>query len=69
VPCSSALLQPKTIPIVAVTAFAMVGDRERILARGFDGYIPKPITPESFVHTVESYMSEPLLAGATKAAP
>ena len=35
--------------IVAVTAFAMVGDQERILAAGFDGYISKPIAPESFV--------------------
>src|SRR5437016_12045823 len=36
-------------PIVAVTAFAMVGDRDKILAAGFDGYIPKPIAPETFV--------------------
>lgn len=41
------------IPIVAVTAFAMVGDREKILAHGFDGYIPKPIAPETFVNAVE----------------
>src|SRR4051794_35061835 len=36
-------------PIVAVTAFAMVGDRDRVLAGGFDGYIAKPIDPETFV--------------------
>ncbi len=35
--------------IVAVTASAMAGDRERIAAAGFDGYIQKPIEPETFV--------------------
>ena len=44
------------VPIIAVTASAMVGDRDRILARGFDGYIAKPITPETFVPQVESFL-------------
>jgi CheY-like chemotaxis protein len=44
------------IPIVAVTASAMVGDRGKILARGFDGYIAKPITPETFVSQVENFL-------------
>src|SRR5271155_2924663 len=34
--------QLRRIPLVAVTAFAMVGDRDKILAAGFDGYIAKP---------------------------
>jgi two-component system cell cycle response regulator len=34
------------IPLVAVTAYAMVGDQEQILRRGFDGYLTKPIDPE-----------------------
>jgi CheY-like chemotaxis protein len=46
------------IPIVAVTAFAMVGDGDRILASGFDGYISKPIAPDTFVSEVEAFMPE-----------
>ena len=46
----------RRIPLVAVTAFAMVGDRDRILANGFDGYIPKPIAPEKFVGQVEAFL-------------
>lgn len=44
------------IPLVAVTALAMVGDRDRILSAGFNGYITKPITPETFVGQVESFL-------------
>ena len=46
----------KKIPLVAVTAFAMVGDRDHILAAGFDGYIPKPIEPELFVRQVDGFL-------------
>jgi two-component system cell cycle response regulator len=46
----------REIPVVAVTALAMVGDRDRILAAGFDGYIPKPIAPETFVAELEKYL-------------
>jgi CheY-like chemotaxis protein len=48
--------------IVAVTAFAMLGDQERILAAGFDGYISKPIAPESFVAHVERFLPPELHA-------
>jgi len=44
------------IPLVAVTALAMVGDREKVLAAGFDGYIDKPIVPEKFVKQIETFM-------------
>lgn len=44
------------IPVVAVSALAMVGDRERILGAGFDGYIPKPIMPDTFVSKLEEYL-------------
>jgi CheY-like chemotaxis protein len=43
------------IPLVAVTASAMVGDRDKVLATGFDGYIAKPIAPETFVQDVERF--------------
>jgi CheY-like chemotaxis protein len=44
------------VPLIAVTASAMVGDRDKVIAQGFDGYISKPITPETFVTEVESYL-------------
>jgi CheY-like chemotaxis protein len=47
----------RRIPLVAVTALAMVGDREKVLAAGFDGYIDKPITPELFKNQVEAFMA------------
>ena len=49
--------QPATeaVPIVAVTALAMDGDRERLLQAGFDGYLSKPIVPETFVATIETF--------------
>ena len=45
-----------SIPLVAVTALAMVGDRYRVLAAGFDGYVPKPIDPETFVRQMEAFL-------------
>src|SRR5438093_2638873 len=46
----------RAVPLVAVTAFAMVGDREKVLASGFDGYISKPIDPETFVSHVAAFL-------------
>jgi CheY-like chemotaxis protein len=43
--------------IVAVTASAMVGDRERIAGSGFDGYIQKPIEPETFMLQLERFLA------------
>jgi len=42
--------------VVAVTALAMVGDRDKTLAAGFDGYMAKPISPESFIGDVEAFL-------------
>ena len=44
------------LPVVAVTALAMVGDRDRVLAAGFNGYIGKPINPETFVAQVDVFL-------------
>jgi two-component system cell cycle response regulator DivK len=60
---TSALAQlrqdPRTadIPVVALTAFAMKGDRERFLAEGFAGYVSKPIDAHSFVDVVSAFIN------------
>jgi len=46
------------VPIIAVTSYAMVGDRERILAAGATGYIEKPINPETFVAEIVQHLSK-----------
>ena len=48
----------RTIPIIAVTAFAMKGDEERIRRGGCEAYISKPISIGSFVETVKSYLGD-----------
>ena len=51
-------------PLIAVTAQAMVGDRRRALAAGFDGYIAKPIDPQRFVTQIDSFLPESLRSEA-----
>ena len=43
------------VPIVAVTSYAMLGDRERCLEAGCTGYIEKPINPDTFLEEVEGF--------------
>ncbi len=44
------------LPLVAVTALTMRGDRDKVLAKGFNGYLDKPIVPEEFVSQVEAFL-------------
>jgi len=45
-------------PVIAVTSYAMPGDREEVMAAGCTGYIEKPIDPDTFIDQMEEYMSE-----------
>jgi two-component system cell cycle response regulator DivK len=47
-----------SVPVLALTAQAMDGDRERFLAAGFDGYLSKPVDIAEFVATVRRYCEE-----------
>lgn len=58
---------PVRAPMIAVTAFAMAGDRQRLLAAGFDGYIAKPIVPETFVAELETFLPGHLHGRMTQA--
>jgi len=47
------------IPVIALTAFAMKGDRESLLVEGFDGYMAKPINIKELPKMVERYIPGP----------
>ena len=51
--------QLNAVPIVAVTSYAMVGDRDKCLEAGASGYLEKPINPETFVAELERFMQQP----------
>jgi two-component system cell cycle response regulator DivK len=46
----------KSIPVIAVTAFAMKGDEERIRQGGCEAYLSKPISVAKFIATVKTYL-------------
>jgi len=46
------------IPVVAITAFAMKGDEEKILQGGCEGYLSKPISVAKFLETVNAFLAE-----------
>jgi two-component system cell cycle response regulator DivK len=46
----------RDVPVVAVTAFAMAGDRERASLAGFDGYVEKPISVRDLPGTIEAFL-------------
>lgn len=49
--------ETQSIPIVAVTSYAMAGDREAVLAAGCHGYIEKPIDPDHFAEQVKGFLT------------
>ncbi|HUR36757.1 MAG TPA: response regulator [Terriglobales bacterium] len=52
------------LPVLALTAYAMVGDRERVLAAGFTGYISKPISRSTLLAEVNQSLSKVAVNGA-----
>lgn len=44
------------VPIIALTSYAMTGDRDKSLAAGCTGYIEKPINPNTFIGEIEKYL-------------
>lgn len=48
--------ETKNIKVIALTAYAMKGDKEMFLEEGFDGYIPKPVKMKEFLDAVEDYL-------------
>ena len=50
------ILDLKDVPIVAVTSYAMVGDRERALEAGCSGYVEKPSNPDTIRSQIEMYL-------------
>lgn len=48
----------KNVPVIALTAFAMKGDKEKFIAGGFDDYIAKPIDVTNFIKKVENLIGE-----------
>jgi two-component system, cell cycle response regulator DivK len=46
------------VPVIAVTSYAMTGDREKAFDAGCTGYIEKPINPEAFIEELEKYLNQ-----------
>ena len=55
-----------TLPVLAVTAYAMQGDRDKIIAAGFDGYLPKPVNASALIQEMERLLARKRSAQAGK---
>lgn len=49
----------RPVPMIAVTAYSMPGDRESVMAAGFTEYMTKPINPDSFLTDIERWLASP----------
>jgi len=58
----------RRVPLVAVSAFSMPGDREAALTAGFDAYHSKPIAPETFVQDIERLLPPAARTGGSSPA-
>jgi two-component system cell cycle response regulator DivK len=54
------------VPIVAVTSYAMAGDREKTLEAGCSGYIEKPINPKNFMQQIERHLASDVNPGGKR---
>ncbi|MCW5623359.1 MAG: response regulator [Burkholderiales bacterium] len=61
--------QLRGVPVIAVTSYAMQGDREKCVEAGAEGYIEKPIDPDTFVDEVERFLRQALPPGFPGKAP
>ncbi len=53
---SKELLEKRSVPIIAMTANAMTGDREKCLSSGMNDYISKPLEPQDLLNMVEKWL-------------
>jgi two-component system cell cycle response regulator DivK len=53
--------ESKIIPIIAITSYAMAGDREKALEAGCTGYLTKPINPDTFISSIEEFLPNAFL--------
>jgi CheY-like chemotaxis protein len=54
----------RDVPVIALTAYSRRSDRTSVLVAGFDGYLSKPIDPETFVAQIEKYLRSELRSGS-----
>jgi two-component system cell cycle response regulator DivK len=54
----------RPIPMIAVTAYSMPGDRESVIAAGFTEYMTKPIDPDTFLADIERWLALPPKSGS-----